>query len=282
MIVKVRRRNEKSKPIEMWIDTDRIVFIQKEEDETLSLFLSNETRWLDGVEADLNELLDAWRTGDRSEKETDDKYNEILDMYKKILEVEKKSKEKCPCECDKSGSATAFEFPTAKRTGDNRPVTERIRTMTDVLEELGPDQPLVAQYRHMLETTDPEQRDDYTATFLQLRMVCEAINEGWKPQFTKEEVRWWPLFWLYKSKEAFERYKSPGEIPVEIPSAVRAALLGGGASDGAYAGLASVDSNYAPGDAYVYVGSRLCFRSEKLARHAAQHFSELWLKYYCI
>ena len=151
-----------------------------------------------------------------------------------------------------------------------------------MLEELGSDHPLVAQYRHWLDTTDPEQRDEYTATFLQLRMVCEALNEGWHPTFEPDEYRYWPWFWIYKSKEDAEKYKYEDEEIFEVPEAVRACLLGGHASSGAYAGLAYVSSSFAPGDAYVSVGSRLCFKTRDLAVYAARHFHELWLKFYCM
>lgn len=129
---------------------------------------------------------------------------------------------------------------------NKKPVTERIRTMTDVLEELGPDHPLVAQYRHYLETTDPEQRDDYTATFMQLRMVCEALNEGWHASSTPNERRYWPWICLYKDMEEAEKYKLSDEEIVEIPESVRCVLFGGAACLGAFAGLACAFSPAAP------------------------------------
>jgi len=169
-----------------------------------------------------------------------------------------------------------------KRAHDPRPVTERIRTMTDVLEELGPDHPLVTQYRHMLETTNPEQRDDYTATFLQLRMVCEALNEGWHATCTPGECRYWPWFCIYKDMEEAKKYKWSEEEIIEIPEAVRCVLFGGSADNGAFAGFAYASSDYAPSDAVADVGSRLCFKSRDLALHAARHFHDLWLKFYCM
>jgi hypothetical protein len=232
------------------------------------------------VEADLNELLDAWRTGDRSAKETDEKYIEILNLYKETLEKMSKDEEHCQCECEKKKRAESQKFPTAKREGDTRPVMERIKNMNDVLEELGPDHPLVTQYRHMLETTDPEQRDDYTATFLQLRMVCEALNEGWHATYTPGEWRYWPWFCIYKDMEEAKKYKWSEEEIVEIPEAVRCVLFGGDASFGTYAGFAYAYSYYAPSNAAADVGSRLCFKSSELAMHAARHFLDLWLKFY--
>lgn len=238
---------------ELWIDTDRI--------ELIAPPIGNE---LDGGCFSIKYAGDIIFIKDSC-------YEELLAAWKKG--------ENPDCECN--GKATSDpEFPTTKRTDDNRPVTERIRIMTDVLEELGPDHPLVAQYRHMLETTDPEQRDDYTATFLQLRMVCEALNEGWHATSTPDEWRYWPWFCLHKDKEEAEQYKSSSEEIVEIPEAVRCVLFGGDASGGAYAGFAYAYSNYAPSYAYTDVGSRLCFKTRELAMHAARHFLELWLKFY--
>jgi hypothetical protein len=207
--------------------------------------------------------IDSSKTIDNSDKVLDEK------IIKEIREADRKIN---------VGLLNSYR----KRTNDPRPVTERIRTMTDVLEELGSDHPLVTQYRHWLDNTDPEQRDEYTATFLQLRMVCAAINEGWLPTFEPGEFRYWPYLWLYKDKKSAERYKSPGEEIFEIPSAVRACLLGGIAADGAYAGLAFVNSSNAPGIASVHVGSRLCFLSSELALYAGKTFIDLWLKFYCM
>ncbi len=169
-----------------------------------------------------------------------------------------------------------------KREKDNRPVTERIHNMEDVLAELGPDHPLVAQYRHYLETTEPGQRDDYLATFMQLRMVTEAINEGWHPEYNEDEEIYGhvPVIYLYKTLEDAVRYKYNDEIVVEIPEAVRCVLFGGNANRGSYAGFASAYSNRAPSRADTPVGSRLCFKTNKLAKHAAQNFAELWIKFY--
>lgn len=267
---------------DIWIDTDRIELIAPPIGNELdagcfSIIYSGNIIFI--KDTCYEELLGAWKKGNNSNAETDEKYNEVLRKYQEIIELEKKNIEHKQCECN--GKTTSDpEFPTTKRTGDNRPVTERILTMNDVLEELGPDHPLVTQYRHMLETTDPEQRDDYTATFLQLRMVCEALNEGWHATCTPGEWRYWPWFCIYKDMEEAKKYKWSEEEIVEIPEAVRCVLFGGTANHGALAGFAYASSNYAPSYADAIVGSRLCFKSSEIAMHAARHFHDLWLKYY--
>ena len=268
--------------MEIWIDTERIEMmvppVGKEPDGgCFSIKYAGDIIFI--KDNCYEELLGAWEKSKKSNEETDEKYNELLRQYQEIIELEKENKKSCQCESDNKGTADP-ELPTAKRMGDNRPVTERIRTMTDVLEELGPDHPLVTQYRHMLETTNPEQRDDYTATFLQLRMVCEALNEGWHATYTPGEWRYWPWFCIYKDMEEAKKYKWSEEEIVEIPEAVRCVLFGGFANNGAYAGFAYAYSHGAPSSAAASVGSRLCFKSSELAMHAARHFLDLWLKFY--
>jgi len=198
-------------------------------------------------------------------------FEELAENWRKLTENPRKNS------MQETNNDSAYTLPESfsKRTGDPRPVTERIRTMMDVLDELGTDHPLVVQYVNI---TERGRHDEYLATFMQLSMVCEALNEGWHPTFEPGEYRYWPWFWLYKSKEDAEKYKAKDEEIFEVPEAVRACLLGGQAR----AGLATVLSSYAPGNADVSVGSRLCFKSRDLALHAARHFHDLWLKFYCM
>ena len=202
--------------------------------------------------------IDSSKTIDNSEKVLDEK------IIKEIRETDRKIN---------VGLLNSYR----KRTNDPRPVTERIRTMTDVLDELGTDHPLVVQYVNI---TERGQQDEYLATVLQLRMLCEALNEGWHASAKPGEWRYWPWFCLYKSKEDAERYKLSYEENIEVPEAVRCVLFGGNANFGAYVGFAFADSSSAPSYAIAYVGSRLCFKSSELAMHAARHFHDLWLKYY--
>lgn len=139
--------------MEIWIDTERIEMmvppVGKEPDGgCFSIKYAGDIIFI--KDNCYEELLGAWGKSKKSNEETDEKYKELLRQYQEIIELEKENKKSCQCESDNKGTPDP-EFPTAKRMGDNRPVTERIRTMTDVLDELGPDHPLVSQYRHYLE-----------------------------------------------------------------------------------------------------------------------------------
>lgn len=84
------------------------------------------------------------------------------------------------------------------RKPDTRPVTERVKTFEDALNELGTESRLVQEWEvfNALEggSTDLE-------AYLKLRIICAALNEGWEPDFTEEETRWFPWFWLYTEDE---------------------------------------------------------------------------------
>lgn len=87
---------------------------------------------------------------------------------------------------------------------DNRPVTERIKTFEDACNELGEAHPLVLQYRFNYNNEGGWNDDGYTSDFesyLKLRIITAALNEGWKPQFTKDECRYFPWFVLYTQEE---------------------------------------------------------------------------------
>lgn len=167
----------------------------------------------------------------------------------------------------------------AKTNEKRPPVTERIRTMEDVMKELGTDHPLVKEYHNWLETTDPELRSDYTATFLQLRMVCEALNEECFP-FEHCDFVYWPWLAVYTNKEDIPDYFIRTGKYFKIQDSVRRVLFGGIACYGSSAGFAYAYSRYAPSLSRTNVGSRLCFKTRELAMHAAEHFAELWLKFY--
>ena len=77
---------------------------------------------------------------------------------------------------------------------DNRPVTERIKTFEDAARAMG--------------INDPEAwEDNYSnlepdiLAYFKLRIICAALNEGWEPQFTEDEWRYYPWFWLYTQDE---------------------------------------------------------------------------------
>lgn len=151
---------------------------------------------------------------------------------------------------------------------DNRPITERVKTWEDACEILGCDPGEVEQQWEDGGLTMPDE-----IAYQKLRMIAAALNEGWEPQFTEDEWRYYPWFFLYTEEELAhqdEEWKrdhclqSTGEYKTE------------------YAGFAFAYSHYAPSDANARIGSRLCFKSDTLATYAGKQFIKLWMDFYLI
>lgn len=155
---------------------------------------------------------------------------------------------------------------------DTRPITERVKTYKDACKILGKD-PLEKYIDKTVELENGEKFVSYSLpldeiAYIQLKTIIEALNEGWKPQLTEDEYRWYPWFYLY-TKEEIKR-KSKADLKRQ-----RGLLLGGGA----FCGFAFVCSSNAPSDAYAAVGSRLCLKSEELADYCGRQFIEIWFSY---
>lgn len=149
------------------------------------------------------------------------------------------------------------------------PVTERIKTLDDAVSELGEDNPAVKAYRsikygYAISETDPETAD--IMAYAALRVIVEALNEGWKPQFTKGEWRWYAWYDLV----------SPEQIE-DMSEEEKCRVVGRAYSNaGASGGLVYSYAYYVSTSSYTSVGSRLAFKNEELAEYAAKQFGEIF------
>lgn len=152
-------------------------------------------------------------------------------------------------------------------------IMERIKTFEDALNELGDKHPLVLQYRFNFNNEGGWTDDMYAREFeayLKLRIITAALNEGWTPQFTEDEYRYFPWFWLYTKEEIAKMDKEERKKVV---------LFGGAADYGAHAGFAYADAHDAPSGTIANVGSRLCFKSSALAEYAGKQFAEIYFAF---
>ena len=140
-------------------------------------------------------------------------------------------------------------------------VTERIKTFEDACRELGKSHPLVCQYNAI------DDVDTNLNAYLKLRIICAALNEGWKPKFTEDEVRWFPWFWLYTQDEINNMDEQEKQDRH---------LISTGDYETEYAGFASASSLNAPSNSVASLGSRLCLKSEALAVYCGKQFINLW------
>ena len=144
---------------------------------------------------------------------------------------------------------------------DNRHVTERIKTVEDAMLALGEEHPLVKEW-HCGENLSSD-----LEAYLQLRVICAALNEGWPPEFTEGEWRYYSWFYLYTQGELDD---------MDEDERKERRIVDTGDYQTEFAGFGYANSYYAPSDTLAYVGSRLCLRSRELAVYCGKQFIELW------
>ena len=157
---------------------------------------------------------------------------------------------------------------TEAQTAANRPITERVKTFEDACRELGADHPFVLAYQNT-NLRDPEvaEANRDILVYMKLRIIAAALNEGWEPEFTEDEWRWYPWFTLWTEEELSEKsdeWKADRH------------LISTGDYSGDWAGFAFANSNDAPSYTTTNFGSRLCFKSEALATYCGKQFISLW------
>ena len=149
----------------------------------------------------------------------------------------------------------------------SKDITERIKTFEDACNELGIEHPFVRSYNLWKNYGGYNQPD--ADAYFKLRIICAALNEGWEPQFTKDEWRYFPWFTLYTQKEIDEMDEEQKSRVVHRSYSY--AYASGGV---AYAYASSVASH-----AHTGFGSRLAFKSKELAIYAGEQFVEIWANY---
>lgn len=158
----------------------------------------------------------------------------------------------------------AIKEQLGERLSEILPVTDRVKTFNDAVEELGEEHEAVKAYR-AVEWYLRNQMSDIKA-YLQLRIITAALNEGWEPQFVRGEYRWYGWYDLI-SKEDYEALSDEEKGRCVGRSNFYAFANGGLVFSSAYVASSSSFTNG---------GSRLAFKSEKLAEYAAKQFIEIY------
>lgn len=154
---------------------------------------------------------------------------------------------------------------------DNRPVTERIKTFEDACNELGENHPMVSAYNSLVTRANGEQSlaewmgKDVVA-FLKLRIITEALNEGWHPKFTEDEYRYFPWFYIY-TKEEYDNFSEEEK---------RRCLCRANLNAYASGGLVYSDASNASSVSNTNSGVRLAFSNRDLAEYAGRQFIDIW------
>lgn len=146
----------------------------------------------------------------------------------------------------------------------NVSIQDRIKTFQDACDELGEGHPFVQAYRNW-ETNGLNNQLDIE-TYMKLRIIAAALNEGWEPQFTEDEWRYFPYFVFYTQEEI-------DEMSEDKKAGVVYRYRSHASTDG---GVVFADADSGSSYAHAGIGLRLAFRSSELAEYAGKQFIDIY------
>lgn len=139
-------------------------------------------------------------------------------------------------------------------------VRKRIKTFEDACREIGIDAEAWNRDKISL-GLEPD-----VLAFLKLRIIVKALNEGWEPQFTEDECRYYPWFILY-TREEYNKLDEEEKSRVVYRSNYNANAFGGVSC--AVANNDSLLTN-------AVIGVRLAFKTSELAAYCGRQFLDIW------
>lgn len=147
-------------------------------------------------------------------------------------------------------------------------VRDRVKTFEDACEELGEDDDFVVQYNLFMENVNMGKCEDIIS-YLKIRIIVAALNEGWEPEFNDSEYRWYPWFYFYTNKEIEDMdEEQKSELCRCVGRSSNSANASGGLScANAYSAFSRSNSNR---------GARLAFKTKELAKYAGKQFIEIY------
>lgn len=148
-------------------------------------------------------------------------------------------------------------------------IMERVKTFKDACEVLEDKHKLVREYWNVVNNTIVITKN--LTAYLQLRIICAALNEGWKPTFSDGECRYYPWFDIYNKNE-FEKLNKDEK---------KKRCVVGRSSYDAYAfGFVVFSSvNISTSSSYSYHGSQIVFKTRELAEYCEKQFIDIWSDY---
>ena len=150
-------------------------------------------------------------------------------------------------------------------------ITDRIKTFYDAYNELGEDNKFVKEYDALIKSDGLYgELSENIIAYLKLCIICAALNEGWKPKFTKDEYRYYPSLRFYISDE-IDNMKEKEKQDLH--------LISTDDYETEYAGFAFAYSFNAPSNSTAHFGSRLCLKNNALAEYCGKQFTDIWADY---
>lgn len=156
---------------------------------------------------------------------------------------------------------------------DNRPVTERIKTFEDACRELDKRAESNEGIAFLLADYDSNKRNintKSTLAYMKLCIIAAALNEGWEPQFIKNEYRWLPWFYICTNEDI-------DEMDEEHKNKIY--VYGDALDIDANSGLAYANSGICWKNSTSYIPDILAVKSEELAVYFGKQFIDIWADY---
>lgn len=140
-------------------------------------------------------------------------------------------------------------------------IKERVKCLEGAITALGMDNQAVKDYYAIARKTSAK---DIVA-FTKLRVIAEALNEGWKPNSDILMGNYYTSFILY-TKEEYEELEDKKKLEcIEICRSNKESIF------------AEVDSKLAV--SYVDIDYKISFKSRELARYCGWQFFDIWKDY---
>ena len=144
-------------------------------------------------------------------------------------------------------------------------IRDRIKTFDDAFHAIGDKHELVKDYKNLIVCYCIPK--DIIA-FAKLRIIAEALNEGWKPTFKDGECRYYSWFYIYTKKEYEELDEDEKKECRVVYRSFSSASASGGVVYASVGGASSYsDAGY---------GSRLSFKTREIAEYFGKQFIDIW------
>ena len=147
-------------------------------------------------------------------------------------------------------------------------ITKYIKTFEDACEALGNEHPYVQEYLNIVNINISQD----IISYLKLRIITEALNDGWKPIFDEDEYRYYPWFFTY-TKEEYDSLDEDEKKKCRIPSQLD------NRNDMNASDLEDVCAGFAGTYSYSSSGVRLTFKTKELAKYCGEQFIDIWIDF---
>lgn len=148
-------------------------------------------------------------------------------------------------------------------------IMERVKTFEDACEVLGEEHPYVQEYRGVANINFDFTQD--IIAYLKLRIICAALNEGWKHTNSDGKCRYYPWFYIY-TKEEYEKLNEDEKK--------KCSIVGRSSYDAyAFGGVVCSSAHFSTSYSYSYHGSMIVFKTRELAEYCEKQFINIWADY---